>query len=291
MRIRVVLDKLRPKKIISLNPSLPNFFRLFAGALLFGAAFRLAAAPVPLIHAHAHNDYEHQSPLFDALDHGFCSVEADIYLVEGKLLVAHNRADVKPERTLQALYLDPLRGRVKQNGGRVFKNGPEFTLLIDMKSDWHTMYPVLCAMLTNYDGIFSTFRDDKKQTNAITVIISGNRSHEMFAGEITRRAAFDGGLTDLDSAASPNFIPWISSNWSSTFKWRGDGAMPADEKQKLQDIVTKAHARGRKVRFWGAPDSSTFWKFLLANEVDVINTDDLDGLQKIFREHEAVPSR
>src|SRR6266571_3355435 len=44
------------------------------------------ADPMPLIHAHAHNDYEHARPLFDALDRGFCSVEADIYLVDGQLL-------------------------------------------------------------------------------------------------------------------------------------------------------------------------------------------------------------
>jgi hypothetical protein len=45
---------------------------------------------IPLVNAHAHNDYEHDRPLFDALDHGFCSVEADIHLVDGQLLVAHN---------------------------------------------------------------------------------------------------------------------------------------------------------------------------------------------------------
>jgi hypothetical protein len=48
----------------------------------------VAAAPVPLTRAHAHNDYLHARPLFDALDHGFCSVEADVWLVDGKLLVA-----------------------------------------------------------------------------------------------------------------------------------------------------------------------------------------------------------
>src|SRR5438128_1656766 len=36
----------------------------------------LAAEPTPLLHAHAHNDYEHTHPLFDALEQGFCSVEA-----------------------------------------------------------------------------------------------------------------------------------------------------------------------------------------------------------------------
>src|SRR5437773_5144245 len=90
--------------------------------------------PRPLTRVHAHNDYEHKRPLLDALDHGFCSVEADIFLVEGKLLVAHELGQTKPERTLQALYLDPLREHVKANGGRVFKDGPEFTLLIELKS-------------------------------------------------------------------------------------------------------------------------------------------------------------
>jgi len=39
---------------------------------------------VPLLHAHAHNDYLHKPPLLAALEHGFTSVEADIFLVDGK---------------------------------------------------------------------------------------------------------------------------------------------------------------------------------------------------------------
>src|SRR5258708_22839685 len=92
---------------------------------------KLSAQPVPLTRVHAHNDYEHKRPLLDALDHGFCSVEADIYLVDGQLLVAHMRKDVKPTRTLEKLYLEPLRERVKQNHGHVYPGGPEVTLLID----------------------------------------------------------------------------------------------------------------------------------------------------------------
>ena len=125
--------------------------RLVAGlAFLCLSSLSQGAEPVPLIHAHAHNDYEHKRPLLDALDHGFCSVEADIYLVDGQLLVAHDRSKVKPERTLQALYLDPLRERVKKNGGRVYPGGPECTLLIDLKPRWQTIYPVLRDTLTNY---------------------------------------------------------------------------------------------------------------------------------------------
>ncbi|HEY9173239.1 MAG TPA: phosphatidylinositol-specific phospholipase C/glycerophosphodiester phosphodiesterase family protein [Verrucomicrobiae bacterium] len=238
-----------------------------------------SAAPAPLVAAHAHNDYAHARPLLDALDHGFCSVEADIFLVDGQLLVAHTRNGVRPERTLQALYLDPLRERVRNNGGRVFPNGPEQTLLIDLKTDWKTLYPALRAVLTNYADILTTFRDGMKQTNAVLVVISGDRSREMFAGETVRYAALDGELSDLDSSASSNLIPWISHQWGRTFKWRGEGAMPADELAKLKEIVAKAHQQGRRVRFWGAPDRPEMWRLLREVGVNLINTDRLAELQ------------
>ena len=155
---------------------------LFALALQLGGQGSPAIAqgePVPLTRVHAHNDYEHKRPLVDALEHGFCSVEADIHLVDGKLLVAHNRSQVKPDRTLQALYLEPLRQRVKKNGGHVYPNGPEVTLLIDVKGDWHTTYPVLRDSLKEYADVLTTFEGGVKKTNAIIAIVTGNRSKEM----------------------------------------------------------------------------------------------------------------
>ena len=170
-----------------------------------------------------------------------------------------------------------------KNGGRVFAKGPEFTLLIDLKSDWKTTYPVLRAILTNYSDVLTTFRDGANRTNAIIIVISGNRAPEMFAGEATRYAGYDGLLTDLDSTAPAALIPWISADWKRYFTWRGYGAMPEAEQKKLGEIVTKAHAQGRRVRFWGAPDNETFWRAMRAADVDLINTDNLAGLEKFLR--------
>jgi hypothetical protein len=250
-------------------------------ALLF-AAGTLSAQVVPLTRVHAHNDYEHQRPLFDALDHGFCSVEADIYLVDGRLLVAHERGQVRPERTLQALYLDPLRERVIKNGGRVYPGGPEVTLLIDLKTDWPKIYPVLRGVLKEYADILVTFHDGRRETNAVLVIITGDRAGTMFDGEATRYAALDGELADLDKGKSADFIPWISGNWYKTFMWRGQGKLDPEERAKLKSIVARAHQQGRKVRFWGSPDQPVFWQELLDDEVDLINTDDLAGAQKFL---------
>lgn len=261
---------------------------LIASSLLLLCGFMsLQAQPQPLTRVHAHNDYEHPHPLFDALAHGFCSVEADIHLVNGKLLVAHDRSQVKPERTLESLYLDPLRERVRRNGGHVFPNGPEFTLLIDVKGRWQSTYPVLREVLKNYSDVLTTFQGDVAKTNAIIAIITGDRSRDMFQGESVRYAALDGDLQDLNSNAPATLIPWISSNWFKTFKWRGSGAMPQAEKLKLQEIVSKAHQHGRRVRFWGAPDQPVFWGELLADGVDLINTDDLAGAEKFLRSSRA----
>jgi hypothetical protein len=245
--------------------------------------WKAPSEPRPLIHAHAHNDYEHERPLFDALSHGFCSVEADIYLVQGQLLVAHNRSGVKPDRTLQSLYLDPLRTRVKQNGGRVYANGPECTLLVDIKSDWHSLYPVLRKVLSEYSDMLTTFSTNGISTNAIRIILSGNRAPEMFNGESLRYAAMDGTLDYLKSDQPRSLIPWISSNWGLTFHWNGKGEMPEEERQKLKQIVAATHVKGRLLRFWGAPDQPNFWRQMMENGVDLINTDDLAGAEKFFQ--------
>ena len=82
----------------------------------------------------------------------------------------------------------------------------------------------------------------------------------------------------------------ISDQWVKHFTWKGAGAMPAGEQQKLSDIVRKAHAQGRLVRFWATPDAPSpareaVWRELLAAGVDLLNTDDLKGLQEFLLQH------
>jgi len=237
------------------------------------------ADPTPLPRAHAHNDYAHRRPLLDALDHGFGSVEADIWLVEGRLLVAHNRSGVKSERTLQALYLDPLRERIARNGGRVYPNGPPCTLLIDVKSEARETYVVLRELLQGYTNILTAFTPTNTVTNALTIILSGNRATRLLTEEGCRFAAVDGRLSDLAANPSPQLVPLISDNWATTFRWRGKGPLADDERQKLRQLVGQTHQQGRRIRFWAAPDNPAGWRELQQAGVDLINTDDLSGLR------------
>jgi hypothetical protein len=270
--------------------------RIFQVACLFltpifawAAADKELPTVVPLPQAHAHNDYEHARPLLDALDHGFCSVEADIYLVDGQLLVAHDRSRVRPERTLQALYLDPLRQRVRENGGRVYKDGPPVLLLIDFKSEAEATYRALRPVLESYSEILTRFTGSGMETNAVTVVISGNRPKATMAQEAARNAALDGRPEDLDGTQPPSLIPLVSEDWKRLFTWRGTGLFPNAERQRLHDLVARAHSQGRRIRFWGTPDRPEVWSELASAKADLLNADDLAGLREFLLKRERTP--
>ncbi|MFD5316875.1 phosphatidylinositol-specific phospholipase C/glycerophosphodiester phosphodiesterase family protein [Streptomyces sp. NPDC127098] len=251
---------------------------------------RPGTGPAPLRRAHAHNDYEHPRPLLDALDHGFTSVEADIWLVDGELLVAHDAVDLDPARTLEALYLDPLLARVRANGGSVHAgHRAPLQLLIDIKTAGDPTYRELSRRLRPYHSILSSATGGRVHTRAVTAVISGDRAARVpMTEERVRHAFYDGRLDDLGTAAPASFVPLISSNWTSSFGWLGEGPIPPAERRLLRDIVGRAHAARQRVRFWATPDvpgpaREAVWRELVAADVDHLNTDDLPGLAAFLR--------
>ncbi|VTS00911.1 phosphatidylinositol-specific phospholipase C/glycerophosphodiester phosphodiesterase family protein [Tuwongella immobilis] len=256
------------------------------GWSLWGAALGMIAQaqPVdPIPQAHSHNDYEQPRALLDALDQGFTSVEADIWLLpDGQLGVAHTPFGLRNSRTLESLYLKPLSERVAQNRGRVMPGVPSFTLLIDIKTKGPETFAALQKQLVAYESMLSGVRDGKFQSRAVTVIISGNCPRTEILQSQPRLAAIDGRLGDLDSDAPAHEIPMISAAWSSRFRWKGTGEMPESERKALAEIVQKAHAKGRVVRFWAAPDLPASWALQQAAGVDRINTDRLADLRQFL---------
>lgn len=261
----------------------------FVGLLLVSSAVNAQVreepftSATPLASAHAHNDYEQDRPLLDALDHGFTSIEADVFLVEGQLLVAHNLLDISKERSLEKLYLQPLQERAMANNGRVFKDGPTITLLVDIKANGAAAYAALHDLLAQYDSLISVTKDGVFSEKAVTVIISGDRPIQEIEDSEPRRAGIDGRAADLDSDKSAALLPLISENWTSHFRYRGVGPMPAAERKKLLDMVGRAHSKNRRIRFWATPENPVIWQELKAAGVDLIGTDDLGKLSAFLR--------
>ena len=83
---------------------------------------------------HAHNDYEKPHPLTNALANKVYIVEADVFLRDGELLVAHSDKDISKERSLNALYLDPIIALFKKYKGQIAADEEYHpSLMIDVK--------------------------------------------------------------------------------------------------------------------------------------------------------------
>ena len=270
---------------------------LLSGLLVSGSLAPLAPVATasttrtdvtPLARAHAHNDYEHTRPFNDALDHGFTSVEADVWLVDGELRVGHDLADTRPGRTLESLYLAPLEQRAHDNAGRVYPGyRGTFQLLIDVKSEADPTYAAVDKALRDHAGLITSFQGGQAQQHAVTAVISGNRDLALMKAQRVRFAGYDGRLADLASGESASVMPLVSDNWTKNFTWQGVGPMPAEERAKLHRVVETAHAHGYRVRFWATPDVAgpardALWSELVHADVDQINTDDLAGLQEFL---------
>lgn len=241
--------------------------------------------------AHAHNDYEHPHPLYDALEHGFMSVEADIYLHEGALLVGHDPEDLAPERTLQSLYLDPLMDIAQSNNGYIQHREKSFLLLIDIKTDADSTWAVLQEVLASYAPMLTRYTDTDPTPGAVTILLSGNRPRETLQQQPVRLAGYDARFEDL-GVLPASFAPMVSGNWTTHFTWTGEGEMPEHEKALFSQIRQAARSNGQRLRFWATPDMpgparERLWSFLLENDVDFINTDDLAGLRTFLIHHDA----
>ncbi len=236
--------------------------------------------------AHAHNDYDHRRPLQDALDRGFNSVEADVWLIDGELRVAHDLDDAVPGRNLESLYLQPLADRVRENHGRGLQAWTRLPVAdrhqerrpVDVRGDRQgaAEVPRASARSSSTGG---------RCSGAVTSVISGNRPLDVLKAQKIRYAGYDGRLGPTCSSEMPaSLMPLVSDNWSNNFTWRGLGPMPAAEQAKLHDIVVTAHHAGYRVRFWETPDTpgaarEAVWRELVAAGVDHLNTDDLHGLE------------
>jgi hypothetical protein len=281
-------------------------FAVAAAVAIVGFSTRSAGSQesgevVPLERAHAHNDYEHERPLYDALGHGFKSVEADIWLIDGELVVSHDDprspTTAPPKGTLESLYLEPLRREVKVNGGSVYRGDPDyFTLLVDIKSEDVATYRALHEELEDYAGIFTKFGPRGVRDGAVTAIVSGNRPRAYMEAQRVRYAAYDGRIPeDLGGSHNPQtFVPLVSQNWTRLFTWQGVGPMPETEREKLREIVATAHANGQRVRFWATPEDpetrEAVWSELLDAEVDYINTDNLAALETFLLANDPQPT-
>lgn len=239
----------------------------------------------PLTRGHAHNDYRHDRPLVDALQHGFVSVEADILLKNGELFVGHDRHELDSmPSTIKALYLDPLFRRFNHHNGAIFPESKEpFYLWIDIKYEGEQVYDILKEQLEPYREMLAWRQGADLRPGPVMVILSGDRPRQRLLEDSTGFMFLDGRLEDLDDSIDLAYMPFISEHYRKVFDLDEHGDITGVGAESLRKLVKRAHEREKKIRLWATPDTPQVWSRLLDAQVDLINVDDLQGLKKFLK--------
>lgn len=227
------------------------------------------------MNAHSHNDYQQETPFFLAYNAHFGSIEADIWAVDGNLLVAHNKADITIARSLDSLYILPIVKLYRKNGQKAWgDHASTFQLLIDLKTLVEPTLSLLVEKLKKYPDVF----DPGVNKNAIRIVITGNRPAPSDFKKYPLFISFDGNVTRKYDAPQLKRIALYSENLKDFTLWNGNGAIRENEEKRLVQIIDSVHGLNKKIRFWNAPDKDNAWKILMNLKVDYINTDHIREL-------------
>ncbi|WP_153536659.1 PI-PLC domain-containing protein [Actinomadura macrotermitis] len=234
---------------------------------------------------HAHNDYQNGDPLDDALEEGATSVEADVWLEDGKLILKHDKDDLNlPNATLLQEYLRPLTERAAKNGGQIYPGrGEKFELFIEVKGGGGDAYEQIVKDIAGPPPLTGDVRvvlpvppNYDPATNKVgNTSLPANVSFSVGLGD---KCVIPTWLDPKDPAndpRSPEYRPdeqhYDQRLASKVTVLNGEFAkcVDVDKKRKLNispqehrvfnELVGRAHSQGRKVRIWGAPDGN--WRY------------------------------
>ena len=247
--------------------------KMFLVALILSPAINSNAQPktYSVNNAHSHNDYQQTMPFNRAYQEGFGSMEADVYLVNGNLLIAHSPAELDAQKSFESLYLLPIRQSIRENKGTIFSDkSKSLQLLIDIKSNAIATLDALVLILKKYPEIIH----NKK----IRIVISGNRPEETKYTTYPSFIYFDGRLNKIYDKETLRKVALLSDDFTRHSKWKGSGPLPEEDKKILSKLISQAHQLKKPIRFWASPDNPESWQEQISLGIDFINTDRITDL-------------
>ena len=222
---------------------------------------------------HSHNDYYRDAPFYDAYKLGFNSIEADVYLVEGELYVAHDRKEITQEKTLLKLYIEPIINEMKKNGGLLPKKQAPFQLMIDMKTGGETLRELEKQLLP-----YRSFFDREQSPYTVQIVISGATPSPEDFDKYANFIYYDGRPYHTYTAEQLKRVAMISNGINDYVKENRD-SITSDEFESCRLVVESANKKGKPFRFWGYPDTFAYQKIMLNLGASYLNTDNLEQLR------------
>ena len=214
---------------------------------------------------HSHNDYLQPVPFWDAFSAGCASIEVDVILQEGGLMVAHERESIQAPRTFENLYLKPIQQGVDLGLIKEFN----FHLLVDIKTEAYSTLDLLVKQTQPYSPILYS----PENPRGLKLIISGGRPKAADYVKYPSWIFFDYQSKELTAELPWEKIGMVSLSFPRFSLWNGKGRMVESQRQQVQAFIDLVHSFDRPVRFWASPDGKTAWRAFHEMGIDYINTD------------------
>lgn len=238
-----------------------------------------AAAAQPPVLIHSHNDYAQRVPFYQAYAQQVSSIEADVFLHDGQLLVGHDVEDLRADMTFEALYVEPIVTLFARNGGRAFRDSDQtLQLMVELKSETDPTLRAVAALLGRWPEVF----DPEVNPAAVRVAVTGRVPAPEAFDRYPRFLGFDG-VWDADYTPEQlERIALISTNFRDFSQWNGKGTIIPAEKERFEQVIDRAHEQGKPVRFWNAPEGTTVYYTFYDMGIDYINTDNPEVCAAFF---------
>lgn len=238
-----------------------------------------AAAAQPPVLIHSHNDYAQRVPFYQAYAQQVSSIEADVFLHDGQLLVGHDVEDLRADMTFEALYVEPIVTLFARNGGRAFRDGDQtLQLMVELKSETDPTLRAVAALLGRWPEVF----DPEVNPAAVRVAVTGRVPAPEAFDRYPRFLGFDGAWDADYTPEQLERIALISTNFRDFSQWNGKGTIIPAEKERLEQVIDRAHEQGKPVRFWNAPEGTTVYYTFYDMGIDYINTDNPEVCAAFF---------
>ncbi|MCF0176878.1 MAG: alkaline phosphatase [Bacteroidales bacterium] len=244
----------------------------FFTAALAALTLSLAAQAQYPAYLHSHNDYAQSAPFWMAYSQKVRTVECDMFYLGGsKFLIGHEKADFSYNQDFDTYYLNPIVQVFRYNGGHAWSDDAnrDIQLMIDIKSeDPDAFIKALVKKLRKYPEVF----DRSVNPHACQVIITGNGPAPKDYYKYPAFIGFDGTLDKEYTPEQLERVVLFSEYFGAYSEWNGKGTLVYEQEVRVRDAIARAHALGKPIRFWGAPDTVTCWYTWINFGVDYINT-------------------
>jgi alkaline phosphatase len=237
----------------------------------FAIAILVCLSPLAAAQAiFAHNDYLKPDPFFKAFELKASYIEADVFLEDGKLLVAHTKSEIDVSKTLEAMYLRPLSQKLKENNGELYG----LTLMIDLKTTGVTTIAALVSSLKDFPEL--------KSCKSLFITMSGEMPPPGEWNNYPLYINFDGRPNVDYTPQQAKRLRLVSTSFASVSHWKGEGDIPGKDAAKIKETIESAHKIGKPMRFWASPDTPNAWQKFIDIGVDILNSDHVEELSKFL---------